>query len=133
MFTHWLASHYSWHSLMAGSYRAGFRPQCGTGEQPASQEYSSASPPGSPATVAASTSSIGASITIAISALYGDTVAGTSLAVAPQVTPAFTIALQPSTLTIKPGQSGSTTVTTKVKNGYNHALQLTALKIPAGV
>jgi hypothetical protein len=85
------------------------------------------------ATVATSTSSVGASTTVAISALYGDTVAGTSLAVAPQVTPAFTIVLQPSTLTIKPGQSGSTTVTTKVKNGYKHALQLTPLKIPAGV
>lgn len=86
-------------------------------------------------TVAASTSASGAETTVAISALYGDTVSGTSLvvAVAPQVTPAFTIAVQPSTLTINPGQSGSATVTTKVKNGYNHALQLTALRIPAGV
>jgi hypothetical protein len=85
------------------------------------------------ATVAASTSSVDAVATVAISALYGDTVAGTSLVVAPQLTPVFKIAVQPSTLTINPGQSGSATVTTTVKNGYDHSLQLSVLKIPAGV
>ena len=85
------------------------------------------------ATVPASTSSVDAAATVAISAFYGDSVAGTALAVAPQLTPVFKVAVQPSTLTINPGQSGSATVTTTVKNGYDHSLQLSVLKIPAGV
>lgn len=85
------------------------------------------------ATVAASTSSIDAAATVAISALYGNTVAGTSLAVAPQLTPVFKIAVLPSTLTISPGKAASATVTTTVKNGYDHSLELSVLKIPAGV
>ncbi len=85
------------------------------------------------ATAPASTSSVDAAATVAISALYGDSVAGTSLAVAPQLTPVFKVAVVPSTLTINPGQSGSATVTTTVKNGYDHSLQLSVLKIPAGV
>jgi hypothetical protein len=85
------------------------------------------------ATVASSTSSVDAGATVAISALYGNTVAGTSLVVAPQLTPAFKVTVQPSTFTINPGQSGSATVTTTVKNGYDHSLQLSVLKVPAGV
>ncbi len=71
--------------------------------------------------------------TVAISALYGETVAGTSLSVAPATVPAFTIALQPSTVTIVPGKSASAKVTTKVATGYSHALQLKVTNVPAGV
>ena len=91
-------------------------------------------PPGqTSATVAASTSPVRADTTVAISALYGDTVAGTSLSIAPAAKSVFTVAVQPSTVTITPGHSGSTKVTTKVTNGYDQALQLTVLKVPAGV
>jgi len=85
------------------------------------------------ATVAASTSPVRDAATVAISALYGDTVAGTSLSIAPATTSAFTVAVQPSTVTIAPGQSGSAKVTTKVTTGYNHALRLTVSNVPAGV
>jgi hypothetical protein len=85
------------------------------------------------ATVAALTSPVRDATSVAISALYGDTVAGTSLSIAPATTSAFTVAVQPSTVTIPPGQSGSAKVTTKVTNGYNHALQLTVSNLPAGV
>ena len=74
------------------------------------------------ATVAASTSPVRDATTVAISALYGDSVAGTSLSIAPATTSAFTVAVQPSTVTIAPGQSGSAKVTTMVTTGYNHAL-----------
>jgi hypothetical protein len=85
------------------------------------------------ATVAALTSPVRDATSVAISALYGDTVAGTSLSIAPATTSAFTVAVQPSTVTISPGQSGSAKVTTEVTNGYNHALQLTVSNVPAGV
>lgn len=91
-------------------------------------------PPGqTSASVSALTSPVAAATTVAISALYANTVAGTSLRVAPTTTSAFTVSLQPSTVTIAPGQSGSVKVTTKITTGYNHALQLTVSNVPAGV
>ncbi len=85
------------------------------------------------ATVVTSTSSVGEATTVAISALYGDTVAGTSLSVAPATTSPFKLSLKPYTVTIAPGRSGSAKVTTKVTTGYNHALRLTVSNVPAGV
>lgn len=81
-----------------------------------------------------STSQVTSSTTVAISALYGDTVAGTSLLVSPAVAKyQFSITVQPTTVTIAPGQSGSATVTTRIKSGYSHTLQLTVSKVPVGV
>lgn len=85
------------------------------------------------ATVTASTSSAEAATKVAITALYGDSVAGTSLEIDAAAKAAFTVALQPTTLTIKTVHSGTTKVITTAKNGYNHALQLTVLNVPAGV
>lgn len=85
------------------------------------------------ATVTASTSPAEAATKVAITALYGDSVAGTSLDIDATAKAAFTVALQPTTLTIKAAHSGTTKVVTTAKNGYNHALQLTVLNVPAGV
>jgi hypothetical protein len=85
------------------------------------------------ATVAASTSPVSAATAVAISALYGDTVAGTSLNIAPATTSPFTVAIKPSTVTIATGHSGSTKVTTKVTSGFDETLHLTVSKVPAGV
>jgi len=83
---------------------------------------------------AASTKSVSAVTAVAISALYNDTVAGAALTIDPATgTPSFTVADQPSSLTIVQGKSGSTKVTTKITTGFDHALKLTASGIPSGV
>lgn len=87
------------------------------------------------ATVGVSASQVTEATTVAISAVYGDTVAGTSLGVGPVGPPTmseFTVAVQPSSLTIAPGKSASAKVITTVA-GYNHALQLKVSNIPTGV
>jgi hypothetical protein len=94
------------------------------------------------ATVPASTSRVGTAAKVAITAVYGNSVAGTSLNLASaRLTPArqdsaaapeFTLAIQPSTVTIAPGHSASAKVTTTVASGYDHALDLT-VSVPAGV
>src|ERR1700722_2206442 len=91
----------------------------------------------SSATVAASTSRVSANSKVAITAVYGNTVAGTSLGLTSShqvsaATPEFTVAIQPSTVTIAPGHSASAKVTTTVTNGYDHALDLT-VSVPADV
>jgi hypothetical protein len=85
------------------------------------------------ATASASTKAVSAVTTVAISALYNDTVAGAALTIDPAASSSFTIAVQPSTLTIAPGKSASSKVTTKITTGYNHALKLTASSVPSGV
>lgn len=85
------------------------------------------------ATFTVSTSPVSSDSAVAITALYENTVVGASLNVTAAVTAAFAVAVKPSTLTIAPGHSGSTKITTTVTNGYDHALQLTALRVPAGV
>jgi hypothetical protein len=84
-----------------------------------------------PATI--STLSVNEAKTVAITASYGDSVAGTSLNVAPSATSDFTVSLQPSTLTIAPGKTGSTKVTAKITSGFDHALTLSASSLPDGV
>jgi hypothetical protein len=85
------------------------------------------------ATVEVSASQVRDTRTVAISALYGDTVAGTSISVAPATVSEFTVVVQPSTVTIVPGKSASAKVTTRVAIGYNHALQLKVSNVPTGV
>jgi len=84
-------------------------------------------------TVAAAISPVKAATTVAISALYRGTSAGTSLSVTPETTSPFTVAVHPASVTITAGQSGSVTVKTKVTTGYDHALELTVSNVPAGV
>jgi hypothetical protein len=87
------------------------------------------------ATVEASTSPVAAATTVAISALYGNTVGGTSLEVGigGAAKAAFTVVVKPATVTIAAGHSGSAKVKTTVTNGYDQALQLSVLNLPAGV
>lgn len=84
-------------------------------------------------TGSASTKPVSAVTAVAISALYNNTVAGAALTIDPATTPSFTVSVAPSTLTIAPGNSGSTKITTKISTGYNHALNLTASGAPSGV
>jgi hypothetical protein len=85
------------------------------------------------ATVSAITSPASSATTVSITALFADTLSSTALAILPAAPSQFTVALQPSTVTIAPGHSGSSVVTTKVTAGYKHALTLTATNLPAGV
>lgn len=85
------------------------------------------------ASIIASTMSVDAYTTVAISAVCAGNITGTALTVTVASKPAFTIAVNPSTVTLAPGHSGSTKITTNVTNGYDQALQLSALKLPAGV
>jgi hypothetical protein len=45
----------------------------------------------------------------------------------------FTVSLSPASLTIAPGKSGSTKVTTKISTGFDHKLTLNATGLPGGV
>jgi hypothetical protein len=85
------------------------------------------------AMIPVATKSVDAQTTVAITATYEDTVAGASLTVAPPATAPFTVAVQPSSLTKSAGQSATAKVTTKIATGYDHALQLKASNLPAGV
>jgi hypothetical protein len=86
----------------------------------------------SSATVPFWTTSVDSETTIGIGAAYQDSFAGTSLTLVPAVTPPFSVALQPASMTKSPGQSATDKVTTKITTGYNHALQLSA-NPPAGI
>lgn len=85
------------------------------------------------ATVEVSASQVKDARTVAISAVYGDTVAGTALSVAPATVSGFTVVVQPSSVTIVPGKSASAKVITKLAAGYNHGLQLKVSNVPTGV
>jgi hypothetical protein len=85
-------------------------------------------------TASASTSPVSASTSVAITALYQSSVAGTSLSVAPAAAKGtFTIAVAPATVSIAPGKSGSSKITTKITTGYSHALTLSVSNLPEGV
>lgn len=45
----------------------------------------------------------------------------------------FTISLSPVKVTVATGQSGSAKITTTIAKGFDHALQLSATNLPAGV
>ncbi len=91
-------------------------------------------PPGqSSATVDVSASQVKNARTVAISAVYLDSVAGTSLSVAPATVSGFIVVVQPSRVTMAPGKSASAKVITKVAAGYDHALQLKVSNVPTGV
>jgi hypothetical protein len=79
----------------------------------------------SSATILASTSVVDSGATVSISVLSGDSVSGGALNIDAAVKPAFSIAVQPSTITISAGDTGSATVTTTVTEGFDEALELT--------
>ena len=45
----------------------------------------------------------------------------------------FTISMSPAKVIVATGKSGTATATTTIANGFNHALQLSATNVPAGV
>jgi hypothetical protein len=76
---------------------------------------------------------VSAATSATIVATYESSMAGANLGVAPKVTVPFTVTLQPATLTVQQGKSGSTKVVTKAGSGYNHSLQLKVTGQPTGV
>jgi hypothetical protein len=84
-------------------------------------------------TIEAFTSSDAESKAVTITAFSDSTLAGTSLEVVPAATIPFTLSLHPATVTITPGDSGSSTAKTTAGTGYSHTLKLTAANLPAGV
>lgn len=85
------------------------------------------------ATIEAYTSSDTGDSKVSISAFTDSTLAGASLDVAASTTEPFGLSLSPTTVTILPGNSGSTTVKTTAHSGYSHSLKLTATNLPTGV
>ena len=47
--------------------------------------------------------------------------------------PTFTISASPPTLTIQPGQQGTSTITTAISGGFNSAISLSSSGLPFGV
>lgn len=99
-------------------------------QAPASVEFAEGQ---SSVSFAASTTSVPASVSVALRAQLGESVAGSNLAVLPPATAPFTVSVLPSTVTIQQGKSGSATVTTKVNSGFDHSLQLKTSGEPSGV
>lgn len=85
------------------------------------------------ATIEAYTASDTGDSKVSITAFTDGTLSGASLEVSAAATTDFTLSLSPATVTILPGNSGSTTVKTKADSGYSHALKLTATNLPTGV
>jgi hypothetical protein len=85
------------------------------------------------ATIEAYTSSDTGDSKVSVTAFTDSTLAGASLEVSAAATTDFTLSLSPVTVTVTPGNSGSTTVKTKASSGYSHSLKLTATNLPTGV
>jgi hypothetical protein len=79
-----------------------------------------------------STHSVSASVSVAVRAQLGSSVAGASLSVLPSSSASFNVSL-PASITVQQGKAGSATVTTKVNSGFDEALNLKASGEPAGV
>jgi len=85
------------------------------------------------ATIEAYTASDVGDSKVSITAFTDSTLAGASLEVTAATTTDFTLSLSPTKVSVTPGQSGSSTVTTKAGSGYSHSLKLTATNLPSGV
>ncbi|HTA26075.1 MAG TPA: protease pro-enzyme activation domain-containing protein [Terriglobales bacterium] len=86
-------------------------------------------------TLTASGSATTGTFTVTITGTSGSLMATTtlSLTVNPAGTPNFTISASPSSLTIKQGSNGTSTITITSQNGFNSATSLTATGLPSGV
>ena len=86
-------------------------------------------------TLTASGSATTGTATVTITGTSGSLMATTtlSLTVNPAGTPNFTISASPSSLTIKQGGNGTSTITITSQNGFNSATTLTATGLPSGV
>ena len=85
------------------------------------------------ATIEAYTASDTADSKVSITAFTDSNLAGASLDVVAATTTPYGLSLSPTTLTILPGNSSSTTVKTTAHSGYSHSLKLTATNLPTGV
>lgn len=86
------------------------------------------------ASAAVPTSAVSQTTSVTISASYNGSTAGANLSVLPaNASSSFTVSLQPATVTVQQGQSGSSTITTKGSSGFDHALQLSVSTEPVGV
>jgi hypothetical protein len=86
------------------------------------------------ATVAVKTTKVTSATEVAVIAIYADAVAGAVLTVDPAAaTPAFSVALSPATATVDAGYVDSSSVTTKVVDGFDAAVKLAVADVPAGI
>jgi len=83
-------------------------------------------------TAAVPTSAVSEAKSVTISATYNSSTAGANLSVLP-ATGSFSVTVQPATITVQQGKSGSSKATTKVSSGFDQALQLSVAKVPSGV
>ncbi|MGA8867035.1 MAG: hypothetical protein WB510_08705 [Candidatus Sulfotelmatobacter sp.] len=80
------------------------------------------------------TAAVSEKTSVTISASYNGSTVGANLSVltaSPAAT--FTVSVNPATVTIQQGKSGSSTITTKGSSGFNQSLQLSVSKEPSGV
>lgn len=85
------------------------------------------------ATVTASILSVSAATAVTITASHNGSTAGANLSIFPATPASFSVAIQPATVTVQQGHSGSSKVVTRVAAGYNHALQLKASSKQSGL
>ncbi|HVP53611.1 MAG TPA: S53 family peptidase [Candidatus Eisenbacteria bacterium] len=86
-------------------------------------------------TLTASSSATLGTSTVTITGTSGSLVASTALTLTVQapVTPNFTISASPASLTVRPGGTGTSTITITSQNSFNSATTLSATGLPSGV
>jgi subtilase family serine protease len=85
-------------------------------------------------TLTASGSATTGTFAVTITGTSGSLMATTTLSLTVNsTTPNFTISASPSSLTIKQGSNGTSTITITSQNGFNSATSLTASGLPSGV
>lgn len=83
--------------------------------------------------LAISTSAVTAAVSVTVSAQAENSIVGATLSVLPPASVPFSVTVQPATVTVQQGKSGSATATTKISAGFNHSLQMSASGEPSGV
>ncbi|HZU29236.1 MAG TPA: protease pro-enzyme activation domain-containing protein [Bryobacteraceae bacterium] len=84
-------------------------------------------------TISASGSAATGTATVTISGVSGTLTSSIRLTLTVAGAPAFTLAAQPSALTVAPSASGTATVTATPQNGFNGTVTVTVSQLPAGV
>jgi len=85
------------------------------------------------ANVEVATAEVTETTPILITASGGVSAVSANLIVAPAIASPFSVSLNPTTVTIQQGKSGSSKVATKISSGYNHSLQLSTSNLPVSV
>ena len=84
-------------------------------------------------TFTASAAATAGTYTITVTGNGGTAQYSTTVSLTVAVPPNFTLAVSPTSLTVQQGNSGTSTVTTTLLNGFNHAVNLSATGLPSGV